>query len=242
MDGVEEFAHRFALGCSGDIDQVVAFVFVHEGGCFEEAWFLPFWDGEKAVFVRVDELAGLDLGFEDFDFAAPAYRPGMGVAYTKAAGEGFETGVVHFVEVADCTVRNRPDAAEGAVDVAVHLAPEGAVGVGFVEILDDDDFWAGDGADVGAVLFPSCRVVLRVLCIAGLYDTGHGIANHRSHVWHEIVGFLEVEGVEGGVVLGGLFPAVVDRGGIPAFKLEEFGVGQSFHCLHIAMPRTQAAS
>ena len=63
--------------------------------------------------------------------------------------------------------------------------------------------------------------------VAGLEDHRHGIAHHGTHVRHEVAGLLEVEAVLARIVPGDLLPAVVDRGRIPAFQLQQFGIAQS---------------
>lgn len=115
------------------------------------------------MFIGMDELAGLDGLAEHFDGGTPADGACVGVSDAEPAGERFEAGVVHFVEVADGTIGDGADASESAVGIAIDLAPEGADDAGFVEILDDNDFGAWDGSDVTTVLAPSrgvgCRVV-----------------------------------------------------------------------------------
>jgi len=229
----ENLVGGFSRGGSGYVDEVVAFVFVHETGGFQELGFFVFGDGEEAVFVGVDELPGGDFGAEDFDFAAPVDWAGVGVADTESAGQCLESGVVHFVNIADGSVSDGADAAEGFVDVAIHFSPEGAVGVGFVEVLDDDNFGSVDGRNVVAVLVPCVRIFFGVFGVAGLDDTGDGVADHGAHGGHEVVGFFVVEGVSCGVLLSDLFPAVVDGGGIPAFELKEFRVGERVLWMHV---------
>jgi hypothetical protein len=217
---------------AGGGDEGLAFVAVHEAGGFEQAGFFAKGDGEEAVFVCVDELAGLDFAAEDFDLDVPTNGRRVGMADTEAFGEGFETGVVHFIEIADAAIGYGADAAEGFVRVAVYLAPEGADDVGFIKVLHDDYFGAGDAGDVTAVIEPGVGILF-VRCVAGFDNDGDGVADHRTHVRHEVAGLFEVESIAGGVVFRDLFPAVVDGGSVPAFELEKIGMGQRLHVSEI---------
>ena len=167
---------------------------------------------------------------EHFDLAAPAHGTTEGVADAELAGEGFEAGVVHLVDIANGTVDDGADAAQATVDVAVHLAPKGADGVRLVEVLHDDDFGAGNAGDIAAVVAPRLGIIFGVIGVAGFADDRHRAPDHRAHLRHEIVRGFDIEAVAGGVVARDLFPAVVDRGRVPTFELEKVGVGE--RCVH----------
>jgi hypothetical protein len=148
----------------------------------------------------------------------------MRVAYAKTAGEGFETGVGHFIDIADRAVDDGAHAAEGAVHVAVHLTPEGADRARLVEILHADDLGTRNAGDVATVFVPAVGIGLAMRLVARLDDHGDSVTDHWPHLWHEVAGFFEVEGIRGRIALGDLLPAVVDGGGVPALELEEVGV------------------
>ena len=89
VDCAADFFGAFARDIAGGGDEGLALVGVHEAGGFEKAGFVFGRYGEKAVFVGVDELAGLDGATEHFDLAAPAHGTTEGVtdAELKAAYE-----------------------------------------------------------------------------------------------------------------------------------------------------------
>ena len=141
----------------------------------------------------------------------------MRVADAESLSQRFETIVGHFVDVSNESVRNGSNATEGAVDSAIYLSPEGADEVGFVEVLNHSDFWARSVRDIFTVGFPGHRAL--VFALTGLDHDGGGVANHGAHLRHKVPCFLEIEGVARGVGLCDLFPAIVDRWGIPALEL-----------------------
>ena len=136
----QNFVHRFPRRGTRGGDHGVALVGIHEHGSFEQMLLFAKWDGQEAMFVGVNELARLDLTAVHLDFVSPTHGRRMRVAHAQTPGQGFESGVVHFVQIADGPVGNCAHAAEGAVNVRVDFAPERADHVGLVEILHDDDF------------------------------------------------------------------------------------------------------
>jgi hypothetical protein len=97
VDRAADFFATFARDIAGGGDEGLALVSIHEAGGFEKAGFVFGRYGEKAVFVGVDELAGLDGATEHFDLAAPAHGTTEGVADAELAGEGFEAAVAYAV-------------------------------------------------------------------------------------------------------------------------------------------------
>lgn len=146
-------------------DDCIAFVGVHELCGIEQAGEIFSGDGEEPVFIGMDELARLDGLTEHLDGGTPADGACVGVSDAEPAGERFEAGVVHLIEIADGPVGDGADASESAVGIAIDLAPEGADDTRFVEILDDDDFGAWDGSDVTTVLAPGGGVGSRVVWV-----------------------------------------------------------------------------
>ena len=67
----------------------------------------------------------------------------MRVSHAQAARQRFEAGVIHLVEIADRAIGDGADAAQCAMGVAVHLAPEGADDARLVEILHYNDLRPG---------------------------------------------------------------------------------------------------
>lgn len=226
VDRLADFVSAFAgdRACCGD--EGLAFVGIHETGGLEQAGFVLGRYREKAVFVGVDELAGLDRAAEHFDCAAPAHGTTESVADAELASEGLEAGVVHLVDIANGAVDDGADATEAAVNIAVNLAPKSPDRVGLIKVLHDDDFRSGYTGDVASVIAPGLGIIFRVSGVAGFTDDGHGASDHRAHLGHEIMRGPNIEPVAGGVLAGDLFPAVVDRGGVPTFELEKVGVCQ----------------
>ena len=192
---------------------------------FEESGLVLLRHGEEAVLVCVDELARLDALAEDLHRAAPADGRDIRVADAEPAGEGLEASVGHLIEVAHRAVRDGAHAAERAVGVGVHLAPEGADDARLVEILHDDDFRPRHAGEVTAVV--TLRVgYFAVLRVARLDDHRDRVANHRPHLRHEVARLLEIDAVARAVVFGELLPAVVDGRRVPALELVQVGVGK----------------
>ena len=100
-------------------------------------------------------------------------RTGMdiGMAHAEPAGERLEAGVVHFVQIADRAVGDGADATQGAVDVAVHLAPKGSDDPRLVEILHDDDLRSRHAGDVAAVFAPGVGIPSRCSALLGSMTT-----------------------------------------------------------------------
>ena len=115
---------------TGGWDHGFAFVLIHETGGFEQSGFVFGWDGQKSVFVGVDELAGLNAPAEYFHFAIPADRAPVGMANTQAGSQSFESGIGHLIQIADASIGNGPYAPQGTMGVAVNFTPCGAHEVG----------------------------------------------------------------------------------------------------------------
>lgn len=219
IEAGEDLVSGLAGGGAGD--QRATFNGGHEARGLEEARPFAKGDREKPVFVGVDELAGLDGDAEHLHGATPADRVAEAMADAQAAGQGLEAGIGHFVEVANAPVADRADTAQGAVEVAVDLAPKRTVGAGFVAVLDDHDFRAWHTGDVPPIFAPRLRVAGGMGGIARFDEHGHGITDHRSHLGHEIAGLLDVHQAAP-VGAGVLLQAVVDGGRVPPFQFKQF--------------------
>src|ERR1041385_2476078 len=86
----------------------------------------------------------------------------------EPASQSFESRIVHLVQVADRAVGNGSHAAQRAMGVAVDFAPKRADNPRFVQVLQDDNFWARRRGDVATVLAPGVRVRLLMFRIARL--------------------------------------------------------------------------
>ena len=64
------------------------------------------------------------------------------MADAQPAGQGLESRVIHFIQVADAAVGDRAHAAQGPMETAGDLAPDGPDHAGLVEVLHDDDLRA----------------------------------------------------------------------------------------------------
>src|SRR5262249_15592729 len=115
------------------------------------------------------------------------------MADTESAGDRFEARIRHFIHIANCAVDDGADASESAVDIGIDLAPEGAKGVRFIEVLDNDDLWPRLGGDVFAIFRPGIGIVLAMGLLAGLNYDGDGVADHRPHLRHEVAYFFQVK-------------------------------------------------
>ena len=87
----------------------------------------------------------------------------------------FESTVHHLVEITNGPVSDGAYASQGSMDVGIDFAPEGSHVIGFVRILNHDNFGAGDGCDVGPVIPPGGRSGLAVRRIGRLDLFGAGI-------------------------------------------------------------------
>src|SRR4051812_11790954 len=113
------------------------------------------WDREKSVFIGVNELTGRDFPTENFHLDAPLHRTGKRVADACPPRDRLESGVGHLVDVANRPIDDRPDAAECAVNITVHLSPKRTDGARFVEILHDDDLRSREACHVTAIFRPA---------------------------------------------------------------------------------------
>src|SRR5579875_1237613 len=89
---------------------------------------VPRADGEPAHLHRTPEVHEVDVGVGNRD----------------ASGEEVEAKGPDLVQIADAAVGHRPDAAQGAVDVALDLPPVRPDPRRGVEVLEDDDAGRGD--------------------------------------------------------------------------------------------------
>jgi len=112
------------------------------------------------------------------------------------------------------------------MSIAVDLAPKGPEHPWFVEVLDHDNLWSRRRSQVAAILGPAVWIGLAMGGIARLNHDRDGLADHRTHLGHEIASFFEVERVSRGIMPGDLFPTIIDCRSIPAFQLEQFSMGK----------------
>ena len=91
-----------------------------------------------------------------------------------------------------------------------------------IEVLYHGNIWSGHVGKIGSIIFP--RIGILVSFVAHFHDKSRCVTNHWSHLRHEIIRHLEVEGIGCSVVLGDLFPAIIYGGSIPALELKKFGV------------------
>ena len=146
----------------------------------------------------------------------------MGVTDTKAGGERLEAGVGHLVNIADAAIGNSSHGSQSPVGVTVHLTPKGANKFWLIEVLYYGNIWSGYAGKIGAIIFP--RLSIFVSLVAHFHNESSRVTNHWSHLRHEIIRHLEVEGIGCSVVLGDLFPAIIYGGSIPALELKKFRV------------------
>ena len=96
------------------------------------------FDHDESMLVCMNEITWVYLAPKDLYFAIPTHRMHMRMTDAETTSQSFESGVGHFIDIADRAIDDGAHAAEGAVHVAVHLAPEGADDAWLVEILHDD--------------------------------------------------------------------------------------------------------
>ena len=150
----------------------------------------------------------------------------MRMTDTEAASERLESRVRHFIDITNRTIHDGADTTESAMHVAIHLAPKRANRAWLVQILDADNLGSRNAGDISAIVVPSILIGLAMRRVARFDHDRDSITYHRPHLWHEVSGFFEVETISSRIPLGDLFPAIVDRGRIPALKLKKFGVSE----------------
>ena len=81
------------------------------------------------MLVGVDQVARVHRHAPDVGRPANLDQVDVGVRHQHTGREELEPQLSYLIEIAHPAVRHGADAAEGLVDVAVHLSPEGANGV-----------------------------------------------------------------------------------------------------------------
>jgi len=106
---------------------------------------------DSAVLVGVDQIAVAHAHAGDVDGPREIDHVNIGMRRNDPPCQHLESGG-HFGQIAHAAVSDQADAAETAVDRAVHLAPESAVAALLVDVLDHDDAGLGAHVDVGVVV------------------------------------------------------------------------------------------
>src|SRR5579885_2769334 len=101
-------------------------------------------EGEDAVLVSVEQVPRADGEPAHLHRTPEVHEVDVGVGNRDASGEEVEAKGPDLVQVADAAVGHRPDAAQGAVDVALDLPPVRPDPRRGVEVLEDDDAGRGD--------------------------------------------------------------------------------------------------
>ena len=65
--------------------------------------------------------------------------------------------------------------------------------------------------------------------VAGFNYYRDCIADYWSDLGYEMSSKFQIKAISGYVRLGNLFPAIINRGGFPAFKLKKFNVREGVH-------------
>src|SRR4029077_16190049 len=138
IHGVTNFRRRSACGVTRGHDYRLAFVGVHESRCLQEPRFIAGRNGEEPMFIGMDQLPGHNAPPKNLDLSAPANRTRVGAASAQTPRQRLESGLSHFVDIADASVNDCADTANRTVKVACHLAPERAEQSRLVEVLHDD--------------------------------------------------------------------------------------------------------
>src|SRR6266545_3052085 len=99
-------------------------------------------------------------------------------------GAELEAERAHLVEVADRAVGDDADAAKGAVDIGLYLAPLGALAARIVEIVDHDDARSRKGEDEVPPAEDAGAVALDGTAL-GADQRRRGIAHHGPELGEE---------------------------------------------------------
>jgi len=223
----QDLVHRPPRAGPRRRDQRAALVRVHESARVEETRLVLLGDHQESVLIGMNELTRFHGTPENLHLAVPPDGRGIGMPDACALGEGLEARIAHLVHVADYSVNDAANAAQGSMDVAIHLAPIRPDVIRLVQVLDDDDLGPRSIGYKSAILTPGIRVVLGMVRIAWLDDHGNRIANHRTHLGHEIARLLHVKVPPRAILLRDGLPSVVNARSIPALELEQSFVGQS---------------
>src|ERR1700676_4422201 len=74
IHSVANLGRRSACGVTRGHDYRLAFLGVHETGCFQPPGLLPRRNGEESVFIGMDQLPGHNATPKNLDVSAPADR------------------------------------------------------------------------------------------------------------------------------------------------------------------------
>jgi len=92
------------------------------------------------MFVGVYEVPLTDSTAEDLYLAAPSHRHTVCVTNAHPSRDCFEARVAHFIDVPYGTVRDSADAPQRFVCVGIDFSPKRADTIGFIQILNYNDF------------------------------------------------------------------------------------------------------
>src|SRR5229473_1858486 len=133
---------------------------------------------------RSGEIARLDPHAADLDGNAEVDHVDVGVGDGDVGGGELELQRANLVQIAHGAVGDHADAAEGAMDVGLHLAPLGALAARLVEVVDDDDPGRGHAqhevppaVGAGAVAVDGS--------LLGADDAGGGVSDERTELGEE---------------------------------------------------------
>ena len=140
-------------------------------------------DDADAVFVGVDQVAGLDLDAGQLYRHSEIDEPHVSVADARVAPEQAESQRLNLVQVAGATIGDVADAPELLVDRRVDLAELRPQTGGLVHVLAHGDLRTGQLRDVTEVIRRS--VGLHRLGPIGASPRRDGITNDRANTWQQ---------------------------------------------------------
>jgi hypothetical protein len=86
------------------------------------------------VLIGMDQLPGHNAPPKNLDIPAPADRT-VGAAGAQTPRQHLESGLSHFVNIADASINDCADSANRTVKIACHFTPELAEQSRLVEVL-----------------------------------------------------------------------------------------------------------
>ncbi len=130
--------------------------------------------------VGEEKVTRLDGQAEDFDGNAVLDHVGVGVRDGDVGGEDGEAHAVEGGDVADGAVGDERAAIEGAEDLGMQVAEDGALAGGEIDVFDDGEARHGEAPEFGPPLLEVVAGVAADRRIGGADAAGDGVADGRG--------------------------------------------------------------
>ena len=72
----------------------------------------------------MNELPRFNPAAKNCYITIPMYWYHMSVTNTKSSGNSLESGIIHFIEIANCSIGYGPNTPESAMNITVNFTPK----------------------------------------------------------------------------------------------------------------------